>query len=182
MPNTTFAGHPLHPQLVALPLGLFPFSLAMDVMHYATGDDSYADAAYYSMAGGCIGAMAAGAAGAADYASIPNETHSKKTANVHAALNLGLMGLYGLNLFLRRGKTPPTSPLAMLLSGVGCAGLIAAAWYGGELVYELGMRVKPMMEGDDTPELKIPGDRKIEEAFRSVEERLTGGDHNGRHN
>ncbi len=180
MPHTTFAGHPLHPQLVAFPLGLLPFSFAMDVLHHISGEDSYANAAYYSMAGGCLGAVAAGAAGAADYFSIPDQSKSKKVANIHATLNGGLMGIYGLSLLLRRGHQPPTSPLAMLLSGLGCVGLIASAWYGGELVYQLGMRVKPAMGGDESPELKIPGDQKIENALRAVEDRFAGG--NGRHN
>jgi uncharacterized membrane protein len=41
MAETTFAGHPLHPQLVGFPLGLLPFSLVMDFMHLATGEDKY---------------------------------------------------------------------------------------------------------------------------------------------
>jgi uncharacterized membrane protein len=141
----------------------------MDVMHYVTGKDSYADAAYYSMVGGCLGAVAAGAAGAADYLTIPSGSQSKKVANVHAGLNLGLMGMYGLNLLLRLGKQPPTGPVPLLLSLLGTAGLVASSWYGGELVYKLGMRVKPLTQGEPTPELKLPGDRHLEEAFGAAE-------------
>jgi uncharacterized membrane protein len=176
MPLTTFAGHPLHPQLVEFPLGLLPFSFAMDLMHLTTGDQSYADAAYYSMAGGMLGGLAAGATGFADYLTIPDNTHSKKTANVHATLNLGIMGMYGLNLFLRKGRRSP-GVVPTLLSALGTLGLVASAWYGGELVYELGMRVKPLMEGEEkTPELKLPGDNRLEQAFKSLEKRVTSPD------
>jgi len=176
MPLTTFAGHPLHPQLVELPLGMLPFSLAMDATYILTGDESYANAAYYSMIGGSLTAVVAGAAGAADYFTIPSGTQSARTANVHAALNLGLIGLYGFNLFLRRGRTPPTGPLPVLLSALGGLGLIVSSWYGGRLVYELGMRVKPLMEGPPEPEWKVPGGEQVEKALRGLEQAVGSTD------
>ncbi len=176
MPNTTFAGHPLHPQLVEFPLGLLPFSFAMDLLHAVTGKQAFADTAYHTMVGGCVGAMAAGAAGAMDYLSIPRDSQSHRVANVHAGMNLGLMGMYGLSLLLRTGRKQGTGVLPVLLSALGTAGLIASAWYGGELVYKLGMRVEPAQEGEKEPEVKLPGDRKIEEAFRKAEKALTGYD------
>ena len=175
MPNTTLAGHPLHPQLVEFPLGLLPFSFALDVLHAATGKQSFADAAYYTMVGGYVGGMAAGAAGAMDYLSIPQKSKSHEVANVHAGLNLGIMGLYSLNLLMRSRRRSP-GVLPMLMSAVGTAGLIASAWYGGELVYKLGMRVEPAQEGEKEPELKLPGDRKIEQAFQKAEKALAGHD------
>jgi uncharacterized membrane protein len=178
MPTTTLAGHPLHPQLISAPLGLLPFSFILDVMHLATGDKSYADAAYYTLIGGYLGGLAAGAAGAADYLTIPPQTKSKTVANLHAALNLGIMGLYGLNLLMRSGKQR-SGVVPMLLSAVGTAGLVASSWYGGELVYELGMRVKPVMEeegGEQAPDAHLPGDSRIEEAFRQVEQCFAPGD------
>jgi uncharacterized membrane protein len=168
----TFLGHPLHPQLVSFPIGMWSFSLGMDVMYYATGKDTYAEAAYHSMVGGWLSALAAGAAGAADYFTIPPRTQSKKVADLHAILNLGLMGLYGINLLLRKGNRPPTGPLPALLSLLGSAGLVLSGWLGGELVYELGMRVRPAMEGDTPPELKLPGDDRMAQGLRSLEKRL----------
>jgi uncharacterized membrane protein len=176
MPNTTFAGHPLHPQLVSFPLGLLPFSLALDVLHAATGKQSFADAAYYTMVGGYVGGMAAGAAGAMDYLTIPQKSESHKVANVHAGLNLGVMGLYSLNLLMRSRRRRGTGVLPVLMSALGTAGLIASAWFGGELVYKLGMRVEPPEEGEKPPEVKLPGDRKIEQAFQKAEKALTGPD------
>jgi hypothetical protein len=79
------------------------------------------------------------------------------------------MGLFGANLMLRQCRRPPTGALPMLLSLVGNAGLFVSAWYGGKLVYEPGMRVKPLMEGEQPPELKPPGDEKLEEAFQNLQ-------------
>jgi uncharacterized membrane protein len=170
MPLTTLAGHPLHPQLVALPLGMLPFSFAMDVMYLATGKKQYADSAYHSLAGGCLAATAAAASGAVDYLDIPANTRSKKTANLHALLNLSVMGLYGVNLMLRKKKASGVLPT--LLSALGTAGLVVSQWYGGKLVYELGMRVKPLMEGETGTEFKLPGDRRIQDAFEQLEKRI----------
>ncbi len=172
MALTTLAGHPLHPQLVGFPIGLFSYSFVLDLLHAATGRKAYADAAYFNMVGGYVTGLAAAASGAADYFEIPAGTESKKVANLHASLNLGIMGLYSLNLLLRsRRSRPGAGP--MLLSLLGTAGLVASSWYGGELVYKLGMRVKPMMEeGPSHKEWKLPGDKKIEKAFEHLQKQF----------
>ena len=80
MPQVTLTGHPLHPQLIVMPAGLLPFSLVLDVLHAKTHDQSYADAAYYTMMGGFVGGLVAGAAGAADYSTIPAGARPKRLA------------------------------------------------------------------------------------------------------
>lgn len=172
MPRATFAGHPLHPQLIVAPAGLLPFSLVMDVMHLKTRNQSYADAASYAMVGGFVGGLAAGAAGGADYFTIPSDSRTKKIVNLHAALNVSLLGLTGLNLLLRRRRSHSPGTLSVLLSVVGNLGLFVSAWYGGLLVYEHGMRVKPAGPPANVPEIKVPGDEKLEEALVKLEEKL----------
>lgn len=167
MPLITFAGHPLHPMLVEFPLGMLPFSCAMDVMHIVTGKQSFADSAYHSLVGGYLTATAAAAAGAVDYFGIPPGSQAKKTANTHVILNVGIMGLYTLNLFLRGKKSSGVVPT--LLSVAGTAGLLVSGWYGAKLVYELGMRVKPVMKGQKAQEVKLPGDRRLQQAFEKLE-------------
>jgi len=171
MPKATLAGHPLHPQLIVLPAGLLPFSLAMDVMNLVTGRRSYADAAYYSMAGGLVGGLVAGAAGAADYFSIPPRSQTKKIANLHAVLNLGLLGLTGVNLLLRR-RRKSVGILPVLLSAAGNAGVLVSSWYGGHMVYEHGLRVKGVSEIAEAPEIKPPGDERIVERLNQLAEKV----------
>lgn len=168
MPKTTFAGHPLHPQLIVVPAGLLPFSFILDLMHLVTRKPKYAEAAYYTMMGGSVGAMAAASTGAADYFAIAPNTHTKRLANLHAGLNAGLLLLYSLNLMLRRGKNPPSGPLPVLLSAIGNIGLLISAWYGGHLVYEEGMRVRGVSPVADAPELKLPQDAAIAAAFDRI--------------
>lgn len=170
MPKTTFAGHALHPQLINAPAALLPFSFVMDLMHRGTAKPGYAEAAYYSMMGGYAGGLAAAAAGAGDYFAIPPGSHTKRIANLHASLNLGLLGLYSVNLLLRRGRKTPTGTTPMLLSALGTTGLLISAWYGGHMVYEHGMRVKGVSPVADAPEAKLPGDKKIEGVFSRLEQ------------
>lgn len=168
MPRTTFIGHPLHPQMIVAPAGLLPFSLVLDLLYVRTGNRSYADAAYYAMIGGLAGGIAAGAAGAADYFTIPPDSQAKSVGRFHGLLNVGLLGLTGLNLMLRRSKKRSPRGLPVLLSLIGNAGLFVSAWYGGRLVYEHGMRVKAAEGPSHVPDIKPPGDEKMEAAILSL--------------
>jgi uncharacterized membrane protein len=170
MPFTTLAGHPLHPQLVGLPIGMIPFGCAMDALYVLTGRASYAYAGHYALTGSCLCGMAAGATGAVDYLSIPADSQSKKTANLHGLLNLSLMGVLGVNWLLRKGKSPPSGKLPFLLSLVGAAGMVVSQWYGGKLVYQLGMRVEPLMEGEQPTEWKLPQDEQIRNKLEQAEQ------------
>ncbi len=167
MPQLTLAGHPVHPQLIVMPAGLLPFSLLLDVLHVVTGRQSYADGAYYTMMGGWAGGLAAGAAGVADYATIPSGSKAKQVGVVHGVMNVGLLALTGLNLLMRRRRRAP-GPLPVMLSVVGTVGLVVSAWYGGHLVYHYGMRVKGTDLEGGSEELKPPADERIEQTMSSV--------------
>lgn len=167
MPRLTFAGHPVHPQLVSLPLGLLPMSLALDVTYLTTGRRRYAQAAYYSMLGGYVGALSAAMAGLGDYFEIPEGTATKRTANVHLTMNVGIVGLASLGLMRRRGKAKPDA-VDIAMSAIGNAALLVSAWYGGQLVYRHGMRVDGRSEIAGTPEWRLPGDEQIERALAAV--------------
>lgn len=166
--RSTFLGHPLHPQLILLPAGLLPYSFVMDVMHHATGEQSYADAAYHTMWGGFVGGLAAGAAGAVDYFSIDENSESKPIANLHAAMNLGMMALYGVNLLTRRNGGRRPGLFSTLLSGIGTAGLLVSAWYGAHLVYEHGMRVRGVDELSKAKDIAPPGDESVRDTLETV--------------
>lgn len=166
--RATFLGHPLHPQMILFPAGLLPYSFLMDVMHHATGRQSYADAAYHTMWGGVVGGLAAGAAGAVDYFSIQSESKSKPVANLHAGMNLGIMALYGLNLLSRANRNRRPGVLSTVLSGVGTAGLLVSAWYGAHLVYEHGMRVRGVDELAGARDVAPPGDQDLKTALEST--------------
>jgi uncharacterized membrane protein len=167
MPRITIGGHPLHPIAVIVPSALLPFSSVLDALYMATGDESFAQAAFYSLVGGYAGAVVAAGAGAGDYATIRSGTTTKQLANTHVALNVAATTLFTLSLLRRsRGRAPGRGPV--VLSALGTAILLASAWYGGELVYEQGMRVRQAQPREGTPELKPPGDELVASALRKA--------------
>ena len=167
MPQVTFMGHPLHPQLIVLPSALLPFSLYLDAMHASTRDQSYADAAYYTMMGGFLGGIAAGAAGAADYGTIPSNTKASQIGRLHGVMNVSLLVLTGLNLFMRR-KRRSAGTLPMMLSLITTVGLTVSAWYGGHLVYHHGMRVRGTGLSGSLENVQLPGDDRIAQTLAST--------------
>lgn len=172
MKQLTLAGHPVHPMLIAAPLGLLPFSAVMDCMYLSTGKRSYADAAYYSLVGGVGGALVAAATGLPDYLTISPGGPMKQAANAHLALNLGLVAMQGTNLYVRQRRRSGTLPA--VLNVLSTIGLIVSAWYGGELVYKHGMRVKPATSRPQ-PEARPPGDERIEHAFERMSSLMPAG-------
>ncbi len=170
MAKLTVAGHPLHPQLVHVPLGLLPFSFVLDVLHLATGRKAYAEAAYFGLVSGTAGAAVAAAAGAGDYFALPPGGKTKRLANVHASLNVVLLVLNAINLLLRRGKPVPTGAVPVALSAIGTGGLLVSSWYGASLIYHQGVRVHGVDPIAAAPELKLPGDERLEAAFDRLAE------------
>jgi uncharacterized membrane protein len=173
MKQWTLAGHPIHPQIVAFPIGLLPFSTVMDAMYLTTGRECYADAAYFSLVGGYAGGIASAVTGAADYLTISPGGPMKRAANTHALLNIGMMTIQTANLALRKRKSSGFLPF--LLSLVGSAGVVISQWYGGELVYKYGMRVDPATEKKQ-PQARLPGDKKLVKGLHRIEQYMpTGG-------
>jgi uncharacterized membrane protein len=172
MPKITAAGHPLHPQLVGFPIGLLPFSFAMDVCAAVTGKRSFADAAYYSLIGGIATAGLAAGAGAIDYFGIPPRTEEKRLANTHALLNLAVVSLETYSLVRRSRKRSRSSRLATALSGICFGGLLVSQWFGGHLVYEHGVRVKGREDFSGQRDFRAAGDEKLEQGMHRISEKF----------
>jgi uncharacterized membrane protein len=169
MPKTTFLGHPVHPQLITLPSALLPFAFVMDVLFRRTGKGAFREAAHYALVGGVTGGVAAAATGAIDYLTIPSRSAEKQVANVHAALNVGLIAASLTNLALRLRGADGTEPVPFALSAIGAVGVLVSGWYGGELVYEHGVRVRGKSIIETAPEARLPVDERIASALTTVE-------------
>jgi uncharacterized membrane protein len=127
--------------LVPVPIGLWIFSLAADVVARVGGDPVWLTMAYWTMLAGTIGALVAAVPGLIDYAGV-TAPRAVRIATLHLALNLTLVGLYVANLVIRTmGGGAGTLPLVLSVIGVGL--LVVSGWYGGELVYRQGVAVEP---------------------------------------
>jgi uncharacterized membrane protein len=138
-------GHPIHPMLVAFPIGLWVFSLVCDVIYFmGWGGAVWNEVAFYSMAGGSIGALLAAAPGLIDLLSL-SDPKAKTIGIWHMVINLLVVGLFAFNLWLRMGSAPGAK-LPLTLSVIGVILLSISGWLGGELVFKHGVAVEPQPE------------------------------------
>lgn len=133
------AGHPLHPMLVQFPIALWSTALLFDLAYLWQRDSLWYWLAYYDMAAGYVGALAAAAAGTVDFfLSVPHEARVYRPAAIHGLLGGGVLLLYTINLVLRLGEAAAEGAALWVVVGLSLAGvalLVLGAWYGGELVY-----------------------------------------------
>lgn len=151
----SIAKHPIHPMLVALPIGLWVFSLISDVIYLMKwGGPVWSDVALYTMAGGLGGALVAAVPGFVDLLSM-SKGAVKRIGIWHMSINLVAVALCALNLWLRTssstGATHPVwlSVLTILLLGV-------SGWLGGEMVYVHGVAVEPQSVKQSAAEPSAP--------------------------
>jgi uncharacterized membrane protein len=129
MHKITIAGQPLHTVLMAAPAVLIPFGFILDALHSATGDEDYAKASYVSMASGVVGALAASAAGVADYVADKPEGEARHDGQLHAILTGAAVLASVGNLILRKSRREHTVG-ALALSAIAAAGTLASTVYG----------------------------------------------------
>jgi uncharacterized membrane protein len=137
-------GHPVHPMLIVLPLGLLSAGVLFDIVYLVTGDAQFADAAFWTITVGIVGGLLAAVFGLLDWLTIPKGTRAKSIGLWHGAGNFVIVLLFIGSWLLRFDKhayAPDLLPFILALVGVGLA--LITAWLGGELVYRLGVSVDP---------------------------------------
>lgn len=127
------AGHPIHPMLVPIPIGLWVFSFACDLAFVlGHGASLWYTLAFYTLIGGSIGAVLAAVPGIIDLLSLSGR--HRRIGLAHMAVNLLVMALYAVNIGLRI-TGPDQFHFCVALSAVAIALLAVAGWLGGHMVY-----------------------------------------------
>jgi uncharacterized membrane protein len=144
-------GHPIHPMLVVVPLGLFITAVVFDLIYLWLGSTALATASYWNIAGGIVGGLLAAVFGFADWVGIPAGTRAKRIGLIHGGTNVLVVATFALAWWLR-SDTPGNAPTTniMLLELIAFVMGAIAAWLGGELVDRLGVGV------DDGANLNAP--------------------------
>lgn len=146
-----FLGHPIHPMLIVLPLGLFISAVVFDALYLWLATPAFATVAYWNIAGGVLGGLLAAVFGFIDWLAIPSGTRAKRIGLLHGASNVVVV-LFFATAWLTRGGTVDNAPgMGVFLLEAG--GLVlgsVAGWLGGELVDRLGVGV------DDGAHLDAP--------------------------
>ena len=134
-------GHPIHQMLIVFPLGLLTTAAVLDVVHLVNGGSLSAVMAYWLIAGGIVGGLAAALFGLIDWLGIPSGTRARRIGLLHGVGNVVVVGLFAGSWLLRREQPVSPQTTALVLSFAGVALATVTGWLGGELVDRLGVGV-----------------------------------------
>ncbi len=149
--RTKVFGHPIHPMLIVFPLGLLIMSLIFDILRYLTGNATFSTVAYYDIAAGIIGGLAAAVFGLVDWLAIPQGTRARAVGATHGIGNVMVVLLFLVSWLIRNGNAAHQPDVwAFVMSVLAIAIGAVTAWLGGELVFRLSMAV------DDGANLDAP--------------------------
>jgi uncharacterized membrane protein len=146
-----FLGHPIHPMLIVLPLGLFIGAVVFDALYMWRGSPAFAQVGYWNIAAGILGGLLAAIFGLVDWFAIPRGTRAKRIGFLHGASNVIVVGTFTLVWWTRSGAVdlaPSTNVFLIELIALVIGSI--AGWLGGELVDRLGVGV------DDGAHLDAP--------------------------
>jgi uncharacterized membrane protein len=147
-------GHPVHPMLVTVPLGLLPFAVISDFVYLITRKEQAAGLSYYATQGGLAGGLLAGVFGLMDWAVIPNHTRAKRIGTLHGIANVTVLLLFTLGLKARNDDPQRSNAAAASLGALGLGLSLLSAWLGGELIYRLSIGVDSDAHPDASSSLK----------------------------
>jgi len=136
------AGHPIHPMLIVLPLGLLSIGALFDAVYLGTSDATFAEVAFWNITVGIVGGLLAAIFGLIDWLAIPSGTRAKRLGLWHGGGNVAIVLLFIVSWFLRlpdHAYVPDVLPFVIGL--VAVVGVLFTAWLGGEMVYRLGVAV-----------------------------------------
>jgi uncharacterized membrane protein len=135
-------GHPIHPMLVVLPLGLFIMAVVSDIGYMSTQNSAFAVVSYWDIAGGIIGGLLAAVFGLVDFLAIPSGTRAKTIGMYHGLVNVIVIALFGVSWLMRatvEDHLPSLMASVLIFAGVLLGAV--SGWLGGELVDRLGVGV-----------------------------------------
>ena len=136
--TVTIKGHPLHPLLVTIPVGLFVAALVSDIVFVTDGSHGWAVASRWLLGGGLAGALLAALAGFADFAGNAR-IREFRDAWLHLFANLTMVLIQGVNLILRLPDADVAGSIGIVLSAAAVLILLFSGWKGGELVFRHGV-------------------------------------------
>lgn len=134
-------GHPIHQQLVVLPLGVLTTAVAFDLITDITGNLRWTQMAFFLIGAGILTALAAAVFGLLDWLTIPEGTRAKRVGALHGLGNVIVVILFAGSFFLRWSNPLAAPPFAYLCSYVAILLALVTGWLGGELVDRLGVGV-----------------------------------------
>lgn len=147
-------GHPSHPFFVHFPTALYPVALVLGILSRTAEEPVYLDAATIVLGVGVGFALLAALTGLVDWLGMIPGSTKRRAATTHMLVQVAAQGFAAgalvAHLLDLDGAASSTAlallAIAVLLVSVG-------NWFGGVLVYRMGMRVGAGSTNQDrTPE------------------------------
>lgn len=133
--RASLKSHPIHPMLIAFPIGLFITSFAFDLIAAAENIPSLWMAAWYCIIAGLIMGILAAIPGLVDlFSVVPPHSSGRKRGLKHAGLNIAVMVVFIIVAAYRGGPNSPNRT-SLILSAIGIVLLFFSGWLGATLVY-----------------------------------------------
>lgn len=138
-------GHPLHPALVAIPIGAWIASLVFDIASLIVGNGTFlVRGALWLIAIGVLGALAAACFGFLDLFGIPGGTPAFRLGITHMSINLAVTLAFAGDWWWRFTQPENATAVAIgpfVLSIIAIIALTVSGYLGGKLAYRYGIRV-----------------------------------------
>jgi uncharacterized membrane protein/nitrite reductase/ring-hydroxylating ferredoxin subunit len=134
--TASIKSHPIHPMLVAFPIGLWVMAFIFDLLGVSQGNAGLWAAGFYCVIAGCVTAVLAALPGALDWFTVvPPSSSAKQRGLIHGGLNsLDLLLFIYIAYRLGSSANEPDG-LTLGLMGIGVVILGISGWLGGTLVY-----------------------------------------------
>lgn len=139
--TASFAGHPLHPVVVAFPVSFLMGALVTDLVYWFNGGAFWAEASFWLLVAGAVTGIVAALLGAIDFFTI-DRARANVAGWIHAGVNVAAVILAGVNIWLRLDAYGESILWAGLILSLLTAALLGAGgWFGGELTfrYKIGV-------------------------------------------
>ena len=137
--NGTWIGHPLHPMLTDIPIGAWTLTIVLDLIGLLFGCPQRGLASSITASVGVAGALAAAAAGLADWMDI--DPPEKAIGAFHATVNVSATILFLISFFMRWGRHWQLGWETFVLALAGYLLVAVGGYLGGALVFYKGVMV-----------------------------------------
>ena len=134
--KASFRSHPIHPMVVAFPIGLWVTSFIFDLIGAASHEQGYFFVSFYMIIAGCIGAVLAAVPGVIDlFGAIPENSSGRSRGYIHGSLNTVALLVFIYSAYRRGGPNNVADGVAIAASAIGVVLIAISGWLGGTLVY-----------------------------------------------
>lgn len=140
-------GHPIHPMLVGIPIGLFLWAFVSDIVYLARDHEAmWYDIAFWSGIAAWVTALVAALPGFGDYLTMARRSSARTIATAHMGLQLIVVTLYIVATILmldRNAASGGQLGAVFTLHLIGSALLLLSGWLGGEMVFRHHLAMVP---------------------------------------